>query len=56
MPATTVTITEESGKYRMTGTTYIVHPNNTVPWTVNVLFDTEAQALAFATAHGYIVS
>ena len=54
MPETIVTITEEGGKYRMVGTTYIDNDINK-PWPVNVLFDTEAQATNFATKHGYTI-
>lgn len=48
---TTVSITPEGDKFRMTGTTQI----NGSDWPVNVLFNSEAQALDFATKHGYSV-
>ena len=49
---TIVTIVEEDGKWHMTGTTYLA-PGQ--PWPVDVMFDTEEQALEFASKHNYTV-
>ena len=55
MAKTTVSITEENGKWRVTGTTYIDNDPNK-PWPVDVVFDRQEQAQNFAAKHGWIVS
>ena len=54
MPETIVTLTEENGKCRMEGTTYIDNDPEK-PWPVNVLWDTEEEARDFAEKHGYTI-
>lgn len=52
MAKTTVSITEEGGKWRIQGTTYIDNDENK-PWPVDFLCDTYAQAMDWVNNHGW---